>query len=638
MMDAVLYLEHPRLLRNLTVQRYLKDVGTVAIYEPYGEQFAGTYDVSPLNSLLDRNSTALMGLRVLRISHRSHFDEMIEAGEEAIELLEKNTEQMKANPVFQGLARLLGAQAVILCLKKGLVMHLKDRIHFFKTALALRAQISQRFILVPAFQDIFELETRYGVSDGDRWTILRLDGALRSREIWQKTKYLLLALAGVVVRLNSRTFKRWTPLRLTKPVERRVAWSRPINRGIVEKNEVKDGQYVSDDDLEDDDSFRPSQWLYELSFWRYGKEKEARWRKYLQAKGALVVDTWQLRMPVGFYLKVKIPASYARLWWTIQSFMHPSTAKLLEIAYPMVEAYVDSELILQYFLPTVYYACDDYQNSHIVRTVVFNRHGCKTIGIHHGSYSSLGLNPYIAFIYCNTYCTYGPVYFNRIWKGTWSYAERQAIIGVTRNDYTHQAFRNEERRAVLRKKYSARRLLLWCPPSIGLTVLNSMELIEEAFKALMDFKSAHPEWAIILHGRGPERVWYANFAARMGGSAQMASEDDFSTYELMAYVDAIVTANLSTVGIEAICAGRERVVFMNYWGDWNHPFRRYSPDLVVSSGAELSTLLRRWALGERGQSPASLEAFRRDFDVGFDGQALERFKTEMRALAGKVTS
>jgi hypothetical protein len=148
----------------------------------------------------------------------------------------------------------------------------------------------------------------------------------------------------------------------------------------------------------------------------------------------------------------------------------------------------------------------------------------------------------------------------------------------------------------------------------------------------------HADWVVILHARPEEQSRYAAMQETLGLGACMAVEERFSTYELINYVDAILAPNLSTLGIEAICAGRDRVAFVNYWGQWKHPFRRYSESLVVSDNRQLEALLESWARGEGSQDPSALTAFRRDFDVGFDGRAIERYKEEMRALAGLGTS
>lgn len=60
---------------------------------------------------------------------------------------------------------------------------------------------------------------------------------------------------------------------------------------------------------------------------------------------------------------------------------------------------------------------------------------------------------------------------------------------------------------------------------------------------------------------------------------------------------------------------------------------RYSDELVVSSPAELPGRLDR--IVDPGFMPLeALERIRNDFDVGFDGKALERYKREMLNLAG----
>lgn len=632
----VVVLEHPALLPIPAVRRRLRTADTLVVFEPYGAAYEGTYSSGLLDRLLVRFAEELRPLTVLRVSHETHFDEMLKAGEEAVRFLDERTEQLKATAVCKGLRRLLGSDAVVLGLKKGLVVHLKDRIHFFKIAAALQATDGRRFVLVTAHPDVLGIEDGYGIVSGERWLIAEGDvrAAVRRRELIGQLKLVLLSLAGLLIRLNRRAFKAWTPLRWRNPRPQSVRWARPLSRGIAEQALSRPGETVSDDDLEDREDFRPTEWLYEQGHWPHDRTRLAAWRRYLDAKGARFVEAHRLRMSLGFYLRTKVPAGWARFRWGIRSLGHPWAARLLAVGYTMTEAHVDCHLFMQYYRPRVYEVADDYLIGHIVRTIVFNRYGCKTIGVQHGSYSSMGLNPYISYILCDTYCSYGPTYFERIWRDGWVSIPRLVTVGVQRNDYAHRALRNEERRAEFGRKYRGKRVLLWCPPAVGFELLNKRSLIVEVAGAIASFQRRHQDWIVIMHCRRPERAAYQDLLGELAGQGALVMEEDFTTYELIVYVDGIVTANLSTVGIEAICAGRGRVVFMNYWGRWKHPFASYVAELVAHDPKDLVDRLEGWAADHGPEDGTALDAFRRDFDVGFDGLAGERYKDEMRALAG----
>jgi hypothetical protein len=529
------------------------------------------------------------------------------------------------------LFRLLKSEAVLLALKKGLASYLKDRIHFGKIVRILAADPTRRVVVAPAYDDqFFRLPERLGLTDGRMTVPQELEKVARKRDRRHQLRYLVYAIAGMPVRATRQLLRSLTPLAWKRPTPQAVDWARPIAGGFDETFSQAGRAFRWDDSLEDHDEFAPSRWLYVYGLCRFPKDKIDRWRRMVLARGAQFVDTRDLRMPVGFYLSRKLPASWQRLRWCLEGLRRPGLSKLCEVAHTITEAYVEADLFMQYYRPKVYDVRDDYLVGHIVRTIVFNRYGCRTIGLQHGAYTSLGLNPYIAYTYCNTYCAYGPVYFDRIWKGVWFYNERQAVIGVERNDFAYRAMRNGSRRAEFMARYAGKKALLWCPPSLGAPELNRPEMIQDVVQAIAAFQSAHADWVVILNCRRPERASYATMLERLGRSGVLVAEEDFSTYELIAYADAIVVSNSSTVGIEAVCAGRAHVLFVNYWGEWKHPFLRNAKDLAAK--------LEDWAAGGPGPDPSALEAFRRDFDVGFDGKALERFKNEMRALARIGTS
>lgn len=629
----VLCLEHVSLLRYRAVRRYLRQVDTVAIFEPYGTREEHLIDPHEVDRAVARWGQALEGVTVRRLTHREYLTEMFEAGEETVQFLEAEGDALlKQTAVYDRLHRLLQSEAVMLALKKGLVPYIKDRVNFCKVVMRLAGEPGTHIILAPASHDAFSILPRWLGALGDRITIpTDLEHIGRWRDRHHQLRYLLYALAGVPVRLTHWVFQSLTLLTWKRITPQSVDWARMIAGAFRDGQNSAGHAHRTDDDLEDDADFPPSGFLYIHGMWRFPDEKIKQWQKMLRARGAQFVDMWRLRMPVPFYLRVKLPASWQRFLWCLESLGVPGLSRLCEAGHTITEAYVEAHLFMQYYRPKVYDVRDEYLVGHIVRTIVFNQYGCKTIGIHHGAYASLGLNPHLAYTYCNVYCAYGPAYLNRIWIGTWSYSPRLAAIGVERNDYTYRACQNEARRREFGRKYAGAKVLLWCPNAAS--PLNRLELLEETLKALADFLATHREWVIILHCRKAQQAWFSDFISRMGENERMVTEAQFSTYEFIAYVDAIVATNVSTVGIEAICAGRERVVFVNHWGGKN-PFLVYSSGLVVSSGGALSAQLNRWACGEQGQSRAALEAFRRDFDVGFDGMALERYKDEMRKLAG----
>lgn len=626
--QRILCLEHVALLRSRTVRRYLTKVDGVAIFEPYGAWSEGRYDPGQTDKALVCWRQALSGISVRRLTHYDHFDQMIEAGEEAIQFLEtEGAALLKGSTIYRRLHKLLESDLVALALKKGLATYLKDRILFCKLVMLMAGQAGIDLIVAPAFHDGFSILPRWFSQAPARITIPKdLQQLSRRRDRLRQIVHLLYAAIGLFLRFNKRSLQSWTPLTWRRNTPVKIDWTRTINFGL--------SLHRSDNCLEDQADFSGPRFLYVYDWWRFDKQKVERLRKILTSSGALFVDTWQLRMPIAFYLKCKLPASWQRVLWCLESLKADGLSKLTEVAYTVLDAYVDAELFMQYYRPRVYDVRDDYLPSHVVRTLVFNRYGCKTIGIQHGTYASLGLNPYIAYTYCNTYCAYGPVYFEHIWGQAWSYNGRRALIGVERNDYAYRASRNPERREQFKVHYSGKKVLLWYPPAISAPLLNKSEKIEDMFRTVAAFLRIHRDWIVILHARDEDQRLYAAMQERLGVGARMVLEERFGTYELIVYVDAVLAPNLSTLGIEAICAGRDRVAFINYWGEWRHPFRRYDESLVVSESRQLEALLDRWARGEGAQDPSTLAEFRRDFDVEFDGRALERYKAEMRALAG----
>lgn len=639
---SILCLEDVRLLRYRAVRRHLKKVDTLAVFRPYGklwERNESRHDLQAIKKSLQGWQCDLEKVSLRLLSQQDYFPELIKAGEEAVRFLDgEGSPLVKDTPIYQGLHALLQSEAVLLAVKKLIVNYLRDRIQFCMILANLAQEVETAHILVaPAYEDIFDTLNRYTKNLSDRVVIpTDLLSVGRRRERVSQLKYLLFALAGIPIRLTRRAIGSVSPLSIRKVKPISVRWAKPIILGFDGGGSGPSSGYRRDDNLEDNKDFAPVHFLYVHEMYRYHKETIKRWQETLRARGAAFVDILNLRMPLGFYCTRKIPASWQRWLWCLAAIRMPGLSKLCEAGHSIVEAYVEADLFMQYYRPKVYDTRDDFHAGHIVRTIVFNRYGCRTIGIPHGAYSSLGLNPYAAYTFCDTFCLYGPVY-ERIWQGTWSHSPRRVPVGIERNDYTHAAIYNERRRAEFQATYNGKKVLLWCTPAP--IFFNNPERVEETFKTIVAFLDAHSDWFVIVRPRPGNEDSYVRMVKRSVANKNMVvlgvAEEPYSIYEMIAYADAIVASNLSTVGIEAICAGRQRVVIMNYLDRWPNPYAKYFPNLVLWNAKDLAKRLEVWARDEcAADDSGAIEAFKRDFDVGFDGQARHRYKREMLRLAG----
>jgi hypothetical protein len=552
------------------------------------------------------------------------FDEMVAAGEEALRVLEKAEEELRKSHTGRFLEGRLGSSRVFDALKKEIAVPVRDRILFLRIAEHLREKHGN-LVVVRDGTDIWGLNGKPGAHS----TICHTNRRLR----WQ----WMVAIVRVIAHLARFLWRRGMRLRIGPA--RAIDLAVPLVVGF-ERQKESYRVVRTDDYLWDDHRFRPDRILYVRHLWFRGWEDRGALKKavqYLRDRGAAYADVRALPLDAGALGRVVSDvARFCRcivrdLWSGEIDFCTAEAARrvLFEI--------FQEETFFLHWTPKVYFSRDDYHPAHIVRTVLANRRGLKTIGIHHSTYLPQGLFPGMAFVYCNTYCVYGSGFAKRFWFPTWMLSDRVREVGNDQNDQASALVKSGEGKKILQGRYPYRTILAWFPPGISAEMGMSEERIRGVAAAIREVCESHHNVGVIVKPRAIAFPFYDKMISQgmLGASAQIL-DPDLSTPYLMAGADVILASTISAIFVQAICAGKDRVVSFDYWNWRDHPWRRYSSSFVVSNGVGLRRRLDELVTGVAIDGEG-LEALRQDFDPFRDGRAVERFKTEVLELLDNVS-
>jgi hypothetical protein len=277
----------------------------------------------------------------------------------------------------------------------------------------------------------------------------------------------------------------------------------------------------------------------------------------------------------------------------------------------------------------------DYNPRHIIDTILLNRYGCKTVGLHHcaSPYDS----PQIAFVHYNHYVALGEMFarpYERWWDPTMvvrigrnnlDWAVRPKIDGHAEGDLLE---RFERAHGTFRH-----RVTVVLPGDVYYMFPQRWREIEEGLRRFIE---SDLDMAVIVRFKTREGIQKSQNLRRLWDLCQtdlrvVVDSPGFSSYELMAISHMVIAPNCSSAINEAI--GLDIPVFtFDFHGRAPLVFTDYGKDFVLTSGAELFDRFRSLPHGF-GQYDLHLERLNNEANYTCDGHNHERTRKFISAVA-----
>ena len=346
------------------------------------------------------------------------------------------------------------------------------------------------------------------------------------------------------------------------------------------------------------------------------------------------------RIPFTELGRQKVPAMYmARR--ILMDFCLGTTARLLKWlpssninpvfilpAFATMKMTLDAELLYLHYDIGVFIARDDYSPFHVIRTLVANRFGGRTVGYMIADYWShdQGKN----FFVFDRYALWGPFYREFYAKAL---AQTTPVVigaGIYGLDRTHAyALRGYDppRYRDLRGRY---RIVSIVGTTHHPDSFMSREVVLSFYRDALDATEGYMDvYRIIKHKI--RDFDDQDFHLIMERRERAMVDDALWTYRLLLLSDLIICIGNSSVGIEALMAGR-KVLYYELTGNRRHLYARYHPHLVSFTREELREAIRRvlsdgWYLDEE-----ILSEIRERHGHIYDGRVVDRLRSLCRDL------
>ncbi len=283
----------------------------------------------------------------------------------------------------------------------------------------------------------------------------------------------------------------------------------------------------------------------------------------------------------------------------------------------------------------------DYYPMSIMRTIVANRFGRSTIGVHHSANGLTYIFPQIRYLFLNRLCTWHEGFqkaFARHWNGV-----ECVPIGNHHLDLVLEAMLPERLeglriRASRRWKISGCIMLVTLPEYPVGVDYQDPERFPELYQGILRCLQEIPGLWVVLRARS-SRGWkdYLRepLVQKIATHPQVISDyEEFSTYEWIALADVVVGNSASSVVVEAGAAGKKCFSF-DTMGLGEIIFGKYGSGFVLTKSEDLVYSVKA-VLYKTPPLDCKWEEFAHDMTHFADGKNLKRFRDAIRGLADKT--
>ncbi|MDH5523659.1 MAG: hypothetical protein OEY01_06660 [Desulfobulbaceae bacterium] len=230
-------------------------------------------------------------------------------------------------------------------------------------------------------------------------------------------------------------------------------------------------------------------------------------------------------------------------------------AMLLTIRRILLSA-VRFKLFLQYFRPSIFISRDDYSYTSCVRTIILNQYHIKNFGISHSQGTYPRHLPGSCFVHFDAYLLRGASY-RKIFYPFWEHIKQMPVIGPLESDLVCRAKNDSHVKEEFNKKYGDFFNIL-IPISCPSWRNFREEFVAEKYRDLPDILELDDKIHLILRPRRIDAVdfflknfpKYAEYQKKGRISIELLN---FTTYELLALCDLIISEDNSGTLFETIC-------------------------------------------------------------------------------------
>jgi hypothetical protein len=365
--------------------------------------------------------------------------------------------------------------------------------------------------------------------------------------------------------------------------------------------------------------------------------RDKRSRRYLEENGIAYVEDGRVAIPLGYLFRRILQQFWVgTVCLALGRRPDKDGAVFLWAAVMVLLELIKEEVLQTAYTLDVFLGRDEYRVRHIVRTLIFDERGGKTIGFSHGDETiAQPSNSYQCF---HVFCFPGP-FHEKILEWNTRYSLNTCIIGAGLYglDETHrriQAGTIPVKYKELQRRY---RIVGAFASSFKEDFFITREMTLRFYRTVLRIPQLYPDVVLVLRPKGSEFGDPEFRGLLVDTGPRVILEEKMWTYDLIPAVDLMICIAVSSVGLEGLMAGR-RVIYFDESNLDDHPYEKYDPMLVAHSPESL--LATVGSVVERDQYIATcvVDQIRQYHGFQFDGKVVQRLREVIYTAMGETAA
>jgi hypothetical protein len=370
-----------------------------------------------------------------------------------------------------------------------------------------------------------------------------------------------------------------------------MTWGFSTKQIIKEENMHKRSDDFNDALLINKGMVDANKTAFVYSRWNFSQKNRKLFDKIVKEMGSVYIDEINNKISINallMYLKNYISLIFVYFSSLFRGEYYPLW--FMHNMHKIINDYFMHIVFCDYYSVKVFVSRDDYDSQHITRTICQNKYGLKNVGIQHSAFCDYYKIPQSAHLYFDTYYTMGEGY-QKLWSPYWDNNKSLVHAGTHRDFSVIEAYKNNTIRERFKKKYNGRITILMLISKHDES--NSpFWLLDQKYKNLDSVLKLDNRLHLILRPRTIEAIdtifkicpKLHDYVKKGRCSVEL---DDFTTQELMPFVDVLVSEDSSSSLLESLIVNDLfSIFFMVRYGYFSH-----ITDMVVHDSTELSDMI-----------------------------------------------
>lgn len=539
------------------------------------------------------------------------------SNKESVNFTEQLSPGIKKSRPFRVIRRIAGDENVLKCYKAYLIDTLSSKILFWQIAVEMQ-NTGGTGVIVPDGVDYSYLRDKLGFTNklkGRIPSVLYLINLIR--EFFYKLLFLgiflILPIAFVISKLNRASLKN------VKKASYDIAM--PFIWGFHGDKSRREDSYLYNHRI------KPGQILHIFNFWRYPREIENAHRQIMRERGIPYADIRDYKLTPRFLL-LAAKTEFTMICGFIAGLFYIFD----DSRYVLYSAFILRHILCAHLeLENVDFRVEfiriDYSPDHIIKTIICNQRGKKTVGIQHSSFPYV--LPQLCYTHVNKYLVYGDM-FVRSFSPFW---DKINIVKTGREniDWVVNIASDSDRLVKLRERFSLKYARKQYTAVMALPSgeeYNIKSQWVQVYDALLRLKTSNINLRLFLRFRDkddPLRFWHiGRFADFPRMDDRFVIDEEFTTYELMALADLFIANNLSYSIYESLAVGAKVFTF-DFNGLPGYIYSGYGKDFVLRTKDDLFRVFEGLGSNFRGFD-CDWARLKTDSNFYYDGKNLERIQ------------